>query len=145
MGQVSHRPGAGLMLQRAGVVAIGGALGTTARAALEAAAPAAAGAVPWTTFAINVAGSFALGVLLDVLARGGPDEGRRRIIRLLCGTGLLGGFTTYSTFIGETERLLSGGATLLALGYAVASVLIGVGAAVVGILMTRRLSRQRSR
>lgn len=145
MGSVSHRPGPPVMLRHAGMVAVGGALGSAARAALEAAAPAAPGALPWTTLTINVVGSFVLGALLEVLARGGPDEGRRRAIRLLCGTGVLGGFTTYSTFISETSQLLTGGATLLGLGYAVVSVVIGVAAAVAGILASRSLGRRGSR
>lgn len=126
-------------LQGAALVALGGAVGTGARAALDAAAPAFPGGVPWTTFAINLLGSFLLGGLLETLAGRGPDDGRRRVVRLLCGTGVLGGFTTYSTFVAETERLLAGGATLTGVGYAVASVVIGVGSAVVGIVVARRL------
>lgn len=140
MGTVSPRPGGRVLLSRAGLVALGGTVGTAARAALETAAPAAPGAVPWTTFGINVAGSFLLGMLLEGLVRRGQDEGRRRAVRLLVGTGALGGFTTYSTFAAETEQLLSGGAVLLGAGYAVASVASGVGSAVVGILVARRQS-----
>ncbi len=125
-------------LRSAGLVALGGAVGTGARAVLEAAAPAAPGGVPWTTFGINLLGSFVLGVLLESLARRGTDQGRRRVARLLCGSGLLGGFTTYSAFVAETERLLAGGATLTGMGYAVASVVIGVGSAVLGIVVARR-------
>lgn len=142
MGPVSHGPGWRAMLTRAGSVAVGGVVGTAARATAEAAFPAAPGAVPWTTFLINVLGSLLLGALLETLVLGGPDEGRRRTVRLMCGTGVLGGFTTYSTFVAETEQLLSGGAPLTGVGYAVASVVIGVGSAVVGILVTRRLRRE---
>lgn len=145
MGSVSHRPGVLVLLRHAGIVAVGGALGTTARAVLEEAAPTAPGTLPWTTLTINVVGSFVLGALLEVLARGGPDEGRRRAIRLLCGTGALGGFTTYSTFVHETTLLLAGGGTLLGVGYAVVSIVVGVAAAVAGILASRRLSRNESR
>lgn len=139
MAAVSRGPGVLVLLRRAGIVALGGVVGTAGRAALETAAPAAPGAVPWTTLGINVVGSFLLGILLEVLARRGPDEGRRRTLRLLCGTGILGGFTTYSTFAAETEALLSDGAALTGVGYAVASVVIGVCSAVVGIVVAKRL------
>ncbi len=123
------------------MVAAGGMIGTAARATAEAAFPAMPGAIPWTTFVINVMGSLLLGALLETLVLGGPDEGRRRVVRLACGTGVLGGFTTYSTFVAETEQLLRGGAPLTGVGYAVASVAIGVSSAVVGILAARRLRR----
>lgn len=129
-----------MTLGRAGLVAIGGGLGTAARALAEAAVPATPGAVPWTTFGINVAGSFVLGALLELLLRRGRDEGRRRTIRLLCGTGILGGFTTYSTFVAQTALLLSGGAAFMAAAYALMSVALGVGAAAVGILLARSLA-----
>ena len=87
-----------------GLVLVGGGLGTSARAALEHALAAPTG-WPWVTFTINVVGSFALGLLLGALAGRGADEGWRRAVRLGCGTGALGGFTTYSTFVLEVHRL----------------------------------------
>lgn len=134
-----------MMLARAGVVAVGGTIGTAARAAAEAAFPAQPGAIPWTTFTINVTGSLLLGVLLETLVLAGPDQGRRRVVRLACGTGVLGGFTTYSTFVAETEQLLGGGAALTGVGYAMASVVIGVASAVVGIIAARRLRQGETR
>lgn len=87
--------GAGFSWAHLGLVALGGALGTTAREVL-----AVVGASGWpelTVPAINVVGSFALGVLVGVLARF-RDGPRTQAIRLFVGTGLLGGFTTYSAF-----------------------------------------------
>lgn len=118
-------------------VAVGGALGTLLRAALEHAFPASPGALPVTTLAINLAGAFLLGLLLGHLALVGPDDGRRKVVRLGVGTGFMGGLTTYSTFMLEGERLLSGH-TGLALAYLVGSVLAGLAAAALGLRLARR-------
>jgi fluoride exporter len=131
------------LLRLAGLVALGGSVGTAARASLEAAFPAPAGAWPWTTFTINVVGSLILGALLESLLRGGEDSGWRRAVRLGCGTGMLGGFTTYSTFALEVERLLHGGAVEIAATYAVVSVAAGLVAAGAGIAIAAAWSRTR--
>ncbi|MGO1317554.1 MAG: FluC/FEX family fluoride channel, partial [Cellulomonadaceae bacterium] len=106
--------------------------GTALRFALERAFAPGAGEVPWVTFAINVVGSFALGLVLTGLARSGSDDGWRRAVRVGVGTGLIGGFTTYSTFILEVDRLVPV-APVLAGGYALASVVAGIGAAALGV------------
>ncbi|MFD1103242.1 CrcB family protein, partial [Schaalia naturae] len=111
------------------VIVAGGMAGTTARAVLEAAFPAAPGAVPWTTLAINVAGSVLLGALLQGLALSGDDRGWRKAVRLGVGTGVIGGFTTYSTFALETVRLLGGGAAWTGAAYAAGSAAAGLTAA----------------
>ena len=105
---------------------LGGMLGTTARAHLEESFAAPAGSWPWATFGINMVGSFVLGLLLEVLARTGADEGWRRAVRVGVGTGVIGGFTTYSTFIVETGLLLRGGHWGTAAGYALASLVLGL-------------------
>ena len=87
---------------------------------------------------INVVGSFALGALLETLVRSGPDEGWRRSVRLGCGTGVLGGFTTYSTFVLEVQRLLAGGDVGTGVAYALVSVIAGHRCAVLGIAAARR-------
>lgn len=129
----------------AALVGAGGVLGTLVRAGLETALPPAAGAFPWTTFTINVVGAFLLGLLQEVLARRGPDEGVRRALRLGVGTGVIGGFTTYSTFVLETDRLLLGDAAApwVGLTYVVVSLVAGLAAAVAGILAGRRLGGPR--
>lgn len=129
------------LLALAGLVAVGGALGTTLRALLEHTWPAAPGGWPWTTFAINLVGSFVLGALLETLVRSGPDEGRRRLVRLGVGTGVLGGFTTYSTFVVEVERRLSGGFVVTGLAYALVSVALGLVAAWLGVVAAGALRR----
>lgn len=126
------------------VIGVGGTGGTAVRAWLEAAFAAPAGSWPWVTFWINVGGSFLLGVLLEVLAETGRDVGWRRGLRLGLGTGLLGGFTTYSTFSVETVQLLDAGALLPGFGYAIGSVAGGLGAALLGTWIVRRLFIRRS-
>lgn len=121
-----------------GLVLVGGAVGTSVRAALEHALAPATG-WPWVTFAINVVGSFALGLLLGALAGRGADVGARRAVRLGVGTGVLGGFTTYSTFTVEVHRLVDEGTAGLGLAYAVGSVLVGLGAAVAGLALADRI------
>ncbi|MCW3157241.1 FluC/FEX family fluoride channel [Micropruina sonneratiae] len=127
---------------RSAVVLVGGTIGTAFRAALEAAFPAQPGGWPWATFLINLSGAFLLGLLLETLSRRGPDVGVRQYLRLGVGTGVMGGYTTYSTFAVETVRLLEHGAVLAALGYAVASVLLGLAGALGGMLLAGRLVRR---
>lgn len=117
----------------------GGAVGTIGRHLLEEAFPPAAGHWPWTTFVINVTGAFLLGALLFGLARRGEDSGMRRQLRLTLGTGVLGAFTTYSTFALEVHDLLGVGHLGTGLGYAAGSVAAGVLAAAAGALLGRRL------
>jgi len=126
------------------LIFLGGALGTAARAAVENAVPADPAGIPWATLLINVAGSLLLGALLEVLARTGPDSGWRRGARLTLGTGVLGGFTTYSTFAVETVQRMSPGAYVVGLLYAVGSIVLGVAAAAAGYGCARRLAGRRS-
>ena len=124
------------------LVVVGGAAGTALRAGLGAVFPALPTAVPWTTLAINVAGSFLLGLLIEALAAGDPDRGWRRTVRLTVGTGVLGGFTTYSTVMLETAERVRDGHAIVAIGYLVATVLLGIGAAFAGMAVASS-ARQR--
>jgi CrcB protein len=119
------------------VVWVGGAAGTAARYLLSRAVPSFAG-VPVATLVINVAGAFALGVLLEGLTRRGPDQGARRVLRLLLGTGFLGGFTTYSALAVDTDSLLRGGQVGHAIGYAGVTLLVGGAASLAGITLAGR-------
>ncbi len=123
------------------VVAVGGTAGTAAREALSLLIPRVGG-LPLAILLINVAGAFVLGMLLEALLRLGPDTGGRRLTRLAVGTGFCGGFTTYSTLAVGAAELLRGGATGLALGYAVGSVLLGAVASWAGVLVGSRGARR---
>jgi CrcB protein len=96
--------------------------------------------LPVGTLLVNVTGSFALGALLAVLALRGDDTGARREARLLLGTGLLGGYTTYSALAVETETLLRDGRVALGTAYAIGSVVLGVLAAAAGVAAGRRVA-----
>lgn len=121
-----------------GLVFVGGVCGTWVRAELSNRFPVAADAWPWTTFWINVSGAFVLGVLLGLLARLGDDSGWRRRVRLGLGTGVLGGYTTYSTFAVEVVERQRDSLILLSTGYALASLVCGVLAAAIGLRVTAR-------
>lgn len=119
-----------------GLVAVGGAVGAVARVALASWFPVADSGFPWTTFAQNVAGAFLLAFLLTLLAARWPQD---RKVRLLVGTGLLGAFTTYSTFTVEIADLLTGGFAATGVAYGVSAVVAGVTAAFAGLRLARAL------
>ena len=129
-----------------GLVAVGGAVGTSMREGISLLVPGLGlGAVPIATFAINILGAFSLGLLLELLVHSGPDAGRRRGIRLLVGTGVLGGFTTYSALASVTAMLLTAGDWWWAAGYALGTVLLGAVASVAGIALGHLGTRRRGR
>lgn len=103
----------------------GGAVGTALRTALSLLQPTNI-AWPWATFIVNSLGALLLGFLLEYLSRTGKDEGRRKLFRLFAGTGVMGGFTTYGTFILEVDSRVVGAHAALGIGYALVSVLLGV-------------------
>ncbi len=103
-------------------VFVGGGLGAVARFAVGRALPVPDAGFPWPTFAINVAGSALLGVLV-ALCKDRPT------LLLFLGTGVCGGFTTFSAFSVETVRLLEAHRPDLALLYAGGSVAVALGAA----------------
>ena len=115
-------------------VAVGGALGTAGRAALTLAYGAALG--PALVPLINVAGAFLIGILFGVRARM-PRSSRAQRAQLFFGTGVLGGFTTYSSFMVDSVQLWDA-SPLLAAGYIVVSLAGGLAAAALGLLLGRK-------
>ena len=111
------------------LVFAGGTVGTAVRAALGAVASS-----PATTVVINVSGSFLLGLLVAVLLRRGPETPRIRAVRLTLGTGLLGGYTTYSTMALDIATLGLGAGASGALLVALLTVVGGYLAALVGLV-----------
>lgn len=112
------------MLRRLLLVALGGTVGTAARLALALLIPDAGG-FPLATLAANVLGALLIGVLASCLPRTSDT-------RIFLGTGILGGFTTYSAFAVGAVTLWSG-MPLLAGLYVLLTLVLGVAAAILGM------------
>lgn len=132
--------GRGSTVASLALIGVGGGLGTLLRAEMPRLMPTVHGSWPWSTFTVNITGALLLGMLVEGLRRAGPDVGRRRKLRLLAGTGFLGGLTTYSSFAVELSQAAGTGDLALALGYAAASVTGGMLAAALGFVLARRCS-----
>ena len=123
---------------RPAAVATGGVLGSWARWGVASAFPVKAGTFPVTTLAINVVGAALLGVVLvALLDRPPPRTGWHALL----GTGVLGAFTTFSTFMVEAVELVRTGHALVALSYLVASLVLGMAAILLTLSFTRRALR----
>jgi fluoride exporter len=122
-------------------IAVGGGLGSEARYGLSVAFPAGHG-FPWAIFAVNVSGSFLLGVLMVYLLEVWPP---RRFLRPFLAIGLIGGYTTFSTYAGGVLTLLIGGPSALAIAYAVSSILAALVAVWCGVRAARLPERLRER
>ena len=118
--------------------ALGGALGALARWAIAEALPHSPGAWPWSTLLVNLVGCLALGALLAVLLARYPHS---PWLRPFLAVGVLGGFTTYSTFAMDVVRLTGAGHPVLAVAYVLASVLGGACAVVAGLVTARAAIR----
>lgn len=116
------------------VISAGGALGALARYGLGEAFPAAPAEFPWATFGINVSGCLLIGVLMVLVSQ--VWTGRRHV-RPFLGVGVLGGFTTFSTYVVDIQRLVDLRAAGTALVYLVATVVGALVATYVGISVAR--------
>ena len=116
-----------------GLVALGGVVGSLGRYAISLALAGVTGGAPLATLAVNVLGCLAIGALL---ARLDGSRGHQRW-RALLGTGVLGGFTTFSGFALDTVDLVDSGAWLAAGGYLAITLLAGVFAPAVGRVLVR--------
>ncbi|SSC67421.1 fluoride efflux transporter CrcB [Ciceribacter selenitireducens] len=119
------------------LVAFGGALGSVCRYLVGVGALRLMGpSFPWGTLTVNVAGSFAIGVLAElIVARFGASAE----LRLLLITGFLGGFTTFSAFALDAVTLFERGASLAATTYLFLSIGASIAAAIAGIGLMRSL------
>ncbi|MEV6649930.1 fluoride efflux transporter CrcB [Streptomyces sp. NPDC051219] len=97
-------------------ISVGGAAGASARYGASLLWPQAEGAFPWAVFWINVAGSALIGVLMALVAEHGRSA--HPLLRPFLGTGVLGGFTTFSTYAADFTQLLEHDEAGTALAYA---------------------------
>jgi fluoride exporter len=119
-----------------GAVAVGGAVGASLRYAVTLAHPDSASGFPWTIFAVNVTGCFVLALLPRwTYVR------RRPLLPPLLGTGVLGGFTTMSTFAEQSRALVASGRATVAATYVVGT----LAAALLAVLLADRFSTATAR
>lgn len=118
-------------------VALGGIVGAEGRYGIDVALPTGTG-FPWTTLIVNVSGCLLIGVLMVlVLELTSPH----RLLRPFLGVGVLGGYTTFSTFAVDAERLVRQHRPLLALGYVAATLVLCLAAVYAATIATRVLGR----
>ncbi|CAD5967680.1 FluC/FEX family fluoride channel [Streptomyces cyaneofuscatus] len=120
-----------------GAVAAGGALGAVARYGALVLWPVAGGGFPWTVFAVNVSGCALIGVLMVLTVERGRVT--HPLVRPFLGVGVLGGFTTFSTYAADVSGLLVRQELLTAVAYMAATVVAALAAVWAGAVVTRRL------
>lgn len=119
------------------VVAVGGALGSLGRWAVGRDLDAWGGMFPWATFVENISGGFALGVLMVFVLDVWPPS---RYVRPFFGVGILGGYTTFSTYMLDTRSLLVTDHLPLAGVYLFGTLIAGLAAVWAGVALARRMS-----
>lgn len=121
--------------RRVVAIAVGGAVGTTARYGLVRALPPAPLGFPWSTLLANVVGSLLLGIVVTLVVERWPPT---RYVRPFAAIGVCGGFTTFSTMTVDVAQLGRHGRLGTAGLYLVATVVAGLAAAAAGIWLARR-------
>lgn len=122
------------------VIACGGAAGAAARYGASLLWPTPAGGFPWTTWWVNVVGCALIGAFMVVITEVWAAP---RLVRPFFGTGVLGGFTTFSTYAVDVTKLLSGGRAGPALAYLAATPLAALAAVAAAAWAARRLLARR--
>lgn len=125
-----------------GTISAGGAAGALARYGLAAALPYPPGGFPWATFAANVAGCLLIGVLMVLVTEVWPG---RPLVRPFLGIGVLGGFTTFSTYVVDIGRTAAAGSPHTALAYLAGTVAAALTATYAGAAAARWIVRPRRR
>ncbi|MFF3954128.1 fluoride efflux transporter CrcB [Streptomyces sp. NPDC001890] len=118
------------------VVALGGAIGASARYGAALIWPTAPGGFPWTTLVVNAVGCAVIGVFMVVISEAWTAH---RLVRPFFGTGVLGGFTTFSTYAVDIQRLLDGGRLRAGLGYLGLTLFAALAAVWSAVWATRRV------
>jgi fluoride exporter len=123
------------------VIAIGGAIGASARYGASLLWPTPHHAFPWTTLLVNAGGCAVIGVFMVVIT---DVWAAHRLVRPFFGTGVLGGFTTFSTYTVDFQRLVMAGQPRMALAYLVLTVLAALVSVWVAAALTRRFVEWRT-
>ncbi|MEV0913563.1 fluoride efflux transporter CrcB [Streptomyces sp. NPDC049967] len=118
------------------VVALGGASGACARYGASLLWPTEADGFPWTTLVVNVIGCAVIGVFMVVISE---VWAAHRLVRPFFGTGVLGGFTTFSTYAVDIQRLVDGGRARSGLAYLGLTLLAALAAVWSAVWLTRRV------
>ncbi|GAA4828422.1 fluoride efflux transporter CrcB [Saccharopolyspora rosea] len=120
-----------------GVISAGGGLGALARYGIAVLLPSEPDRFPWGTFTTNVTGCFLIGVLMVLIT---DVWSAHRLLRPFLGVGLLGGYTTFSTYAVEFRSLLHPGAVGTAFAYLAGTPVAALLAVFAGVVLTRRVT-----
>jgi CrcB protein len=124
------------------VVSAGGGIGALARYILAQAWPHRPGTFPWATFVTNVTGCLLIGVLMVLITE---VWAAHRLLRSFLGTGVLGGYTTFSTYAVDAQQLVAVGAARTGLLYLAGTLVCALAAVYAGIRLTRLATRHHPR
>ena len=120
------------------VIAVGAVIGALARQGLWAVYPHRPGSFDWTTLAINASGCFLIGALMTAVTQ---VRHAHRLTGPFLGVGVLGGFTTFSTYIIEAQQSITDGVPATGLAYLAATLVAALLAVYAGVTITRLLAR----
>lgn len=118
------------------VVALGGSIGAAARYGASLLWPTVSGAFPWTTFTVNVVGCAVIGVFMVVIS---DVWAAHRLVRPFFGTGVLGGFTTFSTYAVDIQRLVDTGRAATGMSYLGLTLVAALTSVWSAVWLTRRV------
>ena len=119
------------------VIAAGAMLGAAARHGVALSWPTAADALPWSTLIVNVTGCLLIGVLMVLIVEARTAH---RLVRPFLGVGVLGGYTTFSTYAVDTTVLFAAGRPAVAVAYLVGTALAALAAVQLGVVLTRAVA-----
>jgi CrcB protein len=123
-------------------ISVGGALGALGRYGLSLLLPATPTGFPWGIFLVNVSGCLLIGVLMVLVTEVWTG---RRLLRPFLGVGVLGGYTTFSTYVVDIQRLVNAGAAGTALAYLAGTAVFALLAVWIGLTLGRVAVRRRRR
>ncbi|MFE3946788.1 fluoride efflux transporter CrcB [Streptomyces sp. NPDC059118] len=118
------------------VISVGGAVGASARYGASLIWPTALGAFPWTTLVVNTIGCAVIGVFMVIIS---DVWAAHRLVRPFFGTGVLGGFTTFSTYALDIERLVDAGRARTGVAYLGLTLFAALAAVWTVVWATRRV------